>query len=148
MGLIAPFIEYAEKVGLRSCIPYDPISPALMCHAEDFGLSISDWTFLGDKHGMLADICLAFGLANASEPDDIANLRMYYDGKLSAWQLEYDLKGEDPPPEIRVIAKRYNLTEEGQVVQLTDRAASDLGLAMIDFVAFQVSRPVPVRSII
>jgi len=138
-------VTYAEAVGLESCVPYDPTGPTHMFHAEDFGLSISDWTGIGGGESVL-DVSLVFGLSSGNEPGDIASLRMHYSGSPGVWRLEYDLKSDDPPPKVRPIAERFRLVNPDDVATLVHEEALEAGLMMIDFIATFRRRSDPLLS--
>ncbi len=132
--MVARLVGYAEAAGLENCVPYDPTGSRHMFHAEDFGLSITDWTGLGGSGKAVIDVGLAFGLSSSVEPSDIACLRLFSDGAVKAWQIGYDLKGEESPPEICAIAKRFGLTDPTVTVKLISEQALEAGFAMIDLI--------------
>lgn len=149
MRLLQSFIAMAQKAGLQSALPVDPVAPTFSVPAGDYGYVISGLP--GDPPDADARVSLGFGLSHAREPGDIASLVMRYDAGMQLWMLEYELKGDDPPPEIRALAERFGLVDHSSSVGLVaDGEPDQVAKAMMEFIIAERQRlqHEPIRSTI
>lgn len=135
MRLIAPFIDMAERAGLKNSIPDNGQDSTFAANVGNYGLVISELDVSVECVETRAHVSLGFGLDEAHAPDEIQSLIVRYDGEIGDWLLEYELHGEDPPPEIRSIAERFGLKDLEGAVMLVDGQEREVVQAFVDFLA-------------
>ena len=141
MKLIDPFLQMANAVGLQNAAPYDPVAPTFVSHAGNYALYIGSMPGIGEFDSMDARLSIGFGLDRSGSPDDLGNLMMIFDPSMGVWRLEFELKGDDPPPPLAALAARYGLKNPEEAVTLVgEDQPAEVARAMVDFIAAELER--------
>ncbi|MCC6563433.1 hypothetical protein IT087_00905 [Candidatus Uhrbacteria bacterium] len=148
MKLIDPFLQMANAAELQNVAPYDPVAPTFVSQAGSYMLCISGMSHIGEFDSMDARVSIGFGLDRSGSPDDLGNLMMIFDPAMGVWRLEFELKGDDPPPPLVALAARLGLANPEEAVALVgEDQPAEVAQAMVDFIVAELerlkNRPIP-----